>query len=115
MLKKIAPLFFCLLFLACSSPESLKIPSTVLSKEKMAALMLDIQLMEATMNTSIMKTEFLSAAPPNTNILKKNGVSKKQYDESFEFYANHPELFAEIYQIVLNDLSKMQAEVMNKR
>ncbi|MBI5541329.1 MAG: DUF4296 domain-containing protein [Bacteroidia bacterium] len=92
-----------------------KIPDTVLSKNKMAALMVDVQLMEAAMNTNIMKTEFSPATPPNTNILKKHGISKKQFDESFEYYAQHPELFAEIYQLVLDDLSKMQAEVMNKK
>ena len=115
MFKKIILFSFCILLFACTNKEAVHIPATILPKDKMAALMLDIHLLEATMNTNIMKTEFLPAAPLHTDIFKKNGVSKKQFDDSFDFYAKHPELFSEVYQVVLDDLSKMQAEVMNKK
>ncbi|NBX87236.1 MAG: DUF4296 domain-containing protein [Bacteroidetes bacterium] len=46
--------------------------------------------------------------------LKKNNITKKQFDESFRFYSLHPKMLSEVYQIVLNNLSKMQAEVNKK-
>jgi len=47
--------------------------------------------------------------------LKKNNITKKQYDDSYNFYTQHPALLNEVYDLVLNDLSKMQAEVTNKK
>ena len=113
MIKNISIILICIFLFACSKSPETKIPDTVLSKEKMAELMLDIQLYESSMGISLFKEENVLLEIPKTDILKKHGLTKKQYDESFEFYSKHPELFSEVYTIVLNDLSKMQAEVTN--
>jgi hypothetical protein len=113
MMKNISIILLCFFFFACSKSPEAKIPDTVLSKEKMAELMLDIQLYESTLSISLYKEENVVLEIPKTNILKKHGVSKKQYDESFDYYSHHPDVFAEVYTSVLNDLSRMQAEVKN--
>jgi hypothetical protein len=115
MIKNISIILLFSLLFACSKNPDAKIPDTVLPKEKMAELMLDIQLFESTMSVSLLKEENVILEIPKTNILKKHGVTKKQYDESFEYYSQHPNLFSEVYAIVLNDLSRMQAEVMNEK
>lgn len=113
MIKNISIILICFFFFACSKSPEAKIPDTVLPKEKMAELMLDIQLYESAMSVSLFKEENVLLEIPKTNILKKHGLNKKQYDESFEFYSQHPNLFSEVYAIVLNDLSRMQAEIKN--
>ncbi len=110
---------FCILFLSsCSSIQDRpSIPSTVLTQEKMAKLLVDVHLLEASLNINTYSKDqiILNTIHPDSDVLKKNGVTKKQYEESFEFYSRNPLLFAEVYQFVLNDLSKMQAEVMNQK
>jgi hypothetical protein len=117
MMNKLVAIFLCTLFFACSDKQKVRIPDNIMSKEKMTTVMLDVQLLEATMNLNTFSVDKVSAGGivQISDILKKNNITKKQYDESFIFYTQHPELLTEIYQLVLNDLSKMQAHVMNKK
>ncbi len=107
-----------MLLFACSNNEvRVDIPDTVLSEQKMVEVMRDIHLSEATMNLNAFdpgKTAVENPSP-GLNVLKKNNITKQQYDESFDFYSQHPLLLNKVYELVLNDLSKMQAEVMNKK
>ena len=121
MYKKVLSILICSFLFACSGPEEVKIPDNVLPEEKMAEVMVDVHLLEASMNMSV------NLANPakigvvggnvalNTDIFKKNHITKKKYDDSFAFYTNNPKLLSEVYQLVLNDLSKMQAQVMNEK
>ena len=117
-MKKFFTIFCITLFCACTSIEERpSIPDSVLSQEKMAEVMVDVHLLEAALNVSAYSKDQIVASPiiPNSDVLKKNDVTKKQYEESFAFYSKNPLLLTEVYQIVLNNLSKMQAEVMNKK
>ncbi len=115
-MQKITLLLACFLFLACSEKKTVSIPETVLSKQKMAEVMLDIHLLEAAMSFNVTSADKITKEnpTPNFDVLKKNKISKKQFDESFDYYSKHPVLINEVYDLVLNDLSKMQAEVNNK-
>ncbi len=106
-------LVFLLSFLlvACSSDEATRIPDSVLSKEKMAEVLVDVHLLEAALATGSVGENGVSP----TDLLKRHHVTKKQYDESFYFYSQNPLLLGEIYQLVLNELSKMQGQAMNKK
>jgi hypothetical protein len=102
---------------SCNSNDTVNIPDDVLPKEKMADVMVDIHLLEATLNINAFNTTTASGKQllPTVDILKKNKITKKQYEDSFYFYTNNPALLKEVYQLVLNKLSTMQAEVMNKK
>lgn len=118
-MKKIIAVFCITLFCACTSIEERpSIPDTVLSQEKMAEVMVDVHLLEASLNVNAYSKDQIVVANninPNSDILKKNNVTKKQYQESFDFYSRNPLLLIEVYQLVLNNLSKMHAEEMNKK
>lgn len=117
-MKKLLSVFFVLFLFGCTSIDSpVTIPNEILSKEKMAEIMVDIHLLEATLNISTYSKNHvvMNTVNPNSDILKKNNITKKKYNESFEFYAQNPILLTEVYQLVLNSLSKMQAEVMNNK
>jgi hypothetical protein len=102
--------------LACNNNAEISIPDSVISKEKMAAVLLDIHLAEANMNLSVNPQSIQPKSNSlNIDILKKHGLNKKTFDESFQFYSENPALLNEIYQQVLNDLSKLQAQVMNEK
>ncbi|MBL0330708.1 MAG: DUF4296 domain-containing protein [Bacteroidetes bacterium] len=114
-MKKIITLF-CIVFLsACTSIEDrVDIPDTVLSQQKMSEVLVDVHLLEASLNVNAYSKGqvIMNNIQPDSDILKKNAITKEQYDSSFNFYAQNPILLAEVYQLVLNNLSKMQAEVM---
>ena len=91
------------------------IPADVLPKDKMAEVMVDIHLLEATVNLTVTATDkaAFNEKGDQIDVYKKHNITRKQYEDSYLFYTRHPELLGEIYQQVLNELSKMQAEVMN--
>jgi len=111
MLKKVLFILCPVLLFACTDAGKVVIPDSVLPKEKMAEVMVDIHLLEASMNLNIAEAE---NKPANLDLFSKHSTTKQQYDESYKFYTEHPELLTEIYQLVLNDLSKMQAETNSK-
>lgn len=104
-----------LLLLSCKSDTGIVIPENVLSKEEMTSLMVDIHLAEAAMNLGSNPQSFSpTSVSIDADILKKHHTTKQLFEESFTFYTEHPVLMNEIYQDVLNELSRMQAEVMKE-
>jgi hypothetical protein len=95
---------------ACGEDEKQEvvIPADVLPKEKMAMALADVHLAEA---GAYLKTPLDSSAREKVgfqHIYERNQISKVQYDSSLSFYVDHPELLNEVYEIVLNELSRRQ-------
>ncbi len=116
-MKQILSVLLVALLFGCSDKEDVKIPDTVLAKERMAEVMIDIHLLEASANLNIESTLNTGVNVPlqTMNVFRTHGTTKKQYEESFTFYTRNPKLLVEVYQQVLNGLSKMQAEVTNEK
>lgn len=106
---------YCLLFLSsCGQEEkSVVVPVDVLPKEKMAQVLTDIHLAEAETNLKILpdsaSTILMAIGIRLQKIFEKHEITKAQYEKSLSFYIDHPELLNQIYEKVLNALSKMQA------
>ena len=83
----------------------------------MSEVMVDVHLLEAALNVNALSRDqqIMNSIHPDSDVLKKHNVTREQYKESFTFYSQNPLLLAEVYQFVLNNLSKMQAEVMTKK
>ena len=117
-MKKITTILCLVFFAACSSIEDrVAIPDTVLSQEKMAEVLVDVHLLEASLNVNALSRDqqIMNSIHPDSDVLKKHNVTREKYQDSFTFYSQNTLLLAEVYQFVLNDLSKMQAEVMTKK
>jgi hypothetical protein len=112
-------LLLVLLLSACNGNTAADSPENVLPKEKMAEVMVDIQLMEASLNLSTYNPQKVgkqgSIVSLNLDVLKKHNISKQQYDQSFEYYCKNPLELGEVYQLVLNRLSQLQAEVTSAK
>lgn len=112
-------LVMCLVLFACSDDKKIVIPENVLSQEEMASVMTEVHLLEASMSMNI-STAITKDGPPDLKqttleLLKKKGVSKGKYETSFLFYTEHPDLLSDVYQLVLNNLSQLQAKVANEK
>ena len=79
--------------------------------------MLDVHLLESAMNLNTYNTNGTTTqnSSPVFDVFAKHKVTKKQYNQSFQYYTQHPDLLTAIYQLVLDNLSKLQAQVMNRK
>lgn len=105
--------FFFLLFSLFTSckEDAIIIPDSVLSQDTMAAVLVDMQLLEA-MNVKIGVADSLSKDSiliQYARIFKKHKITQEQFENSLSFYKANPELLEEIYDKTINELSRMQA------
>lgn len=103
-------LFSLLVFVSCNKEaEKVEKPSDLLDKNKMAAVLTDISLMEAaanfqaTQNTAANLEENLKF-----NVYKQHMISRKQYESSLKYYSSNAKEFKEVYDIVLQNLNKQK-------
>ena len=104
------------LFLVCScNKKAVEIPKGILTKQELVPVLADMHLAQAAAGLN----QFSDTARYNLNeysdaIFKLHHISKEKYDSSLSFYSSHPDLLDEIYQEVINELSKKQSEVSAK-
>jgi hypothetical protein len=109
-------LFFCGIFLvfycSCSKPKA-EIPPGILSQKEMIPILVDIHIAHSAAelfksDTSLTMSDYMSY------ILSIHHVEKAVYDSSITFYTRHPEIMQDIYDEVINELSKKQGEASSK-
>ncbi|MDF2437391.1 MAG: hypothetical protein K0Q95_1767 [Bacteroidota bacterium] len=116
MQKKLLFLLSCFLTFSCTDPEEVVVPEDILKEEKMAQIFTDLSILEASMNVHVESIDpKTDKSAQQINIYAKHGITKEQFEESYRFYTENPEKMNEVYQLVLNDLSKLQAKVMNEK
>lgn len=104
------------LFMVCScNKKTVKIPEGILTKQELIPVLVDIHLAQAVVGIN----QFSDTARYNVNeyalaVFKMHHITKAKYDSSLSFYATYPDLLDEIYQEVINELSKKQSEVSAK-
>jgi hypothetical protein len=97
---------------ACTDAEEIIIPDHIIPENKMAEIFVDVHILEATLNInagSVGKDTI--GRKLNLDIFKKHNITKAQYEESYKFYTENPDALMEVYDIVLQELSKLQASV----
>lgn len=99
------------LFACGSGTEHAPVPENILPKEKMVEIMVEVNLAEAALNLQYVSDNKVSNSKEYEEVFKRKNISRVQYDESLEYYTQYPELLTAMYDEVLNELSKMQAEV----
>ena len=99
----------CLLVFSCGQkPTPIMIPANIIQKEKMACILTDIHLEEAKVKLRSLSDSAKKDSLNFKKIFAKDTITKQQYEESLNFYIDHPELLNNIYQEVVNELTKMQ-------
>ena len=90
-----------------------KKPEGMINQATMANVLVDVHLLESYFSVKKMKVDS-SALFLQKNydaIYKKHKITKEGFKNSFEFYENHPEKLDKLYQIVIDELSKKDAEL----
>ena len=114
MLRLTISLFLTsIIFISCSNPEIEQKPKDLLPKDKMIALMADLQLVEA--------AKVMHYLNPQHESLEKRDFQLKVYDDhqvqdtlfiqSLNYYATQKEDMMEIYEGVIDALQIRQEEL----
>jgi hypothetical protein len=112
-------LAFC--FIACGKkpPETTPLakPAHLLTKDEMVSVLVQVHLLEAAVNLQNAKNQTQNRkdtlrAP---DLFKKYGITFPEFKENFTYYASQPKIFLSIYDEVLIQLTRLQAEDERKK
>jgi len=114
-MKKYLIVLTAMLIIACNQPEE-PIPENILPKKIMIGLMVDINILESAVGLKKLKDQDKDEMISKyyDSIFKTHRTNKIAFEESMEYYYKHPELLEKIYEDVIDELSKKQAEVQNQ-
>lgn len=115
-LRKSLLLVITLFVLGCNEEPSTKTPEKILSPEKMANVMVDIHLLEASLNMNKYVNDSIigNIRNPTFEVFKKHNTTHSLFQESMEHYSNDLETLDKIYASVLEKISTMQAQLNNQ-
>ena len=102
------------LFSSCGgSGEEVVIPNEIIGKDTMKILVREISIISASSDLQLMrganKKEQINSY--YKSLFDEYDVTESRYAESFNYYSSHPELFLEIYDGAMEDLSIMEGEL----
>lgn len=93
------------------------VPDHLLSVDKMAALISDIQITEAVLQQQ--KASGLNEQEQSKDyfreIFSKHGVSYELYSESKQFYEANPKLYEEVFEKAITLMTRQQTELTNPK
>jgi len=106
-----------LLFMLAACKEKFPaVPSDIIPMTKMENILIDMHIVDAVAETRTMgsgATEMKFTEQYYLQIYKNYGITKEEFLKSYLFYQNNPILLNKLYDDVLSEMSKREAQ-MNK-
>lgn len=109
--------FFIIINSCGKKKKELVIPDNVIKQELMVNILADVHIAEATINLR-------NVAAPDVrnlnagvykNVFNKYKITAEQFTVSYNFYSSNTQLFNEMYNSVIIELNKMQAQGEKKK
>lgn len=110
---KLKSLIICLSLLACSGPKE-EIPKGILSEKELASILKEVHLVVAsfelskTNNKEGFQNMLLNSYQ---EIYSKYNIDENVFQQTLEYYANHPERLERIYGEVLADITEERSVI----
>ena len=114
-------LFSLLMLQSCGyksqKPPAVVKPSNLYSKEEMVKLITDVQLLEAAVNLKNAENQNLNKKDTlvYSDLFRKYRTSYSEFQENFNYYASQPEVLGSIYDEVISELTRREAELNKKK
>jgi len=107
--------FLFFLFLSCSpSTENAvgNMPTEIIQPDSLVIILTQIHIAEAILHELKTDTKHKEKTAQNyySEIFAKHGITLDQYEKSIEYYQQHPEIYQDIYEEVITQLSQKQTE-----
>lgn len=104
-------IIFLIVLMAGCKPDKPGIPSGILPIDKMKLVMADMHIADAAASTKAQAglDEQMLTSEYYLQIYKNNGVSRDEFIESYKFYEENPQLFNELYDATLGEISRREA------
>ncbi len=103
-----------LLFSSCSlEQKEISIPDYIISQDSMVHILSDVHIQESMINQYSQEGRHMKMNPVKQYqlIFDKYKITKERYDISYQFYLDNPVLLNKIYESVVIELTKKQAEI----
>ena len=108
-IQKLALAVLVLVIVSCQS--EIEIPETVIRQEQMIEILIDVHLAEAWKERRKMEEDsaliFIKAQ--YETIFKLHNITRSEFENSLEYYENHPDIMDELYHEVINEMSRREA------
>ncbi len=104
-------LIMIIIFFPGCSGEEQEIPAGIVSRDSMVTLLTEVHIAEATLIKSGSKGLDINIKSAYLQqVLNNAGVDTTRFLRSFDFYSTQPEMFAEMYEQVVVEISKRQSK-----
>ena len=103
--------------ISCGSKKETNIPETILPLAKMADVLVDVNILEASLGLNVILEKDTAHKDTNLffNVFESHQITQNQYNESMNFYMNNPELLHQIYDSVLVKLDAEKGAKESKK
>ena len=110
-MKKLLVFSAILILFACGHSED-DVPENIIPKEEFVDLLVNIQLMESYCQNKYVRPDLYKDLLVNSidSLLKENGRTIEEYEESFEFYSMRPKVMFQVYEEVLERINTLELE-----
>ena len=101
-------------FSACSRNET-PLPEGILDRKALVPVLVDVHLAQA--SVAILRTADTTAHAMGDYmdfILRQHGLDTATYARTIRFYGEHPDLLSDLYDDVIDELSRIQGEAQQK-
>lgn len=99
------------LITACSSKQN-ELPP--IDKEKMQAILIDMHFAQAATQFRLVSKDSLLRVHKSgyfPQIFETHNTNEAEYELSYNYYLNHPEILLDMYTYVTEELTKMEAKI----
>ncbi len=104
-------LCFIILLSSCDgSGDNLDVPKDIIPRDSMVSALVDMHLIEGAKVGQKIMGDTVKISTYYAKMYEKYGVTKKQFEKSFQFYSEHPDAMNKMYQEVIERLNKIQQE-----
>ena len=90
-----------------------EVPLGIASRKEMAQILADVHLAEATVGQKYAYNDHSTKRAYFESVFAKHGITRDEFNESLEWYARHPRIFAEVYADAVDILEAKHADVDN--
>lgn len=104
-------ILFCFCTACAEKEEAPPPPADLIPKEKMIAVLVDVNILEAALRLNLVRENKVSDSLFNYNVLKQHNVNRNQYQSSMNYYSRDPEEMTLMMDEVIAELSRRQAKV----